>query len=623
MPSLSPVDDSYEDLYRQAPVGYVSTSPDGLLLKVNDTFLAWSGYDEDDLIGKLRLQDLLSVAGKVFYETHYGPLLTMQGFVNGVAFDLVAKNRKRLSCFCNSRLRLDAKRQPDLIRTIVFDAGDRRLYEKELLIARRVAQKGKARLEYLAGHDYLTNLPNRHSFAIRLDEALAHARQRRSQLAVLFVDLDRFKDVNDSWGHDVGDRVLVGLAERFLADSDPLHTVARLGGEEFVFLLEGADEVQALQYTNALLPDLSRPFEISDAVISVGASIGIAVYPEGGSSSQELMRNADRAMYTAKMAGGYRSVVHTPEAAARHAAESLLRQALPMAVRQQRFVLHYQPKLDLRTDSIVGAEALIRWDHPDHTDLLYPAAFLHLIEASPVRQQVFAWTVDEACRQIAAWSRQSGLDLPVSVNLSAWQLGDTSLPRVLTGAVERHGIGVDRIELEITEGAIIADQVRATDILNQLAALGFRISLDDFGTGYSGLAYLKRFPIGGIKLDMAFIQGLSDDVGARDLVRAIVAFGKSVNMEVLAEGVETTAQRDFLAEIGCDAIQGYLIARPLPGDQFETLALAYETTVPGKGQNAGREMGHETGQETAQTTGQDSGQVSTTGRVKRPRARRG
>ncbi|WP_420225037.1 diguanylate cyclase domain-containing protein [Pigmentiphaga litoralis] len=304
-PPLSslPADETYEALYRQAPCGYVSTAPDGTLLKVNDTFLHWSGYSEDELIGKLRLQDLLTVAGKVFYETHYGPLLTMQGFINGVAFDLVAKNRKRLSFFCNSRLQTGADGRAVGIRTIVFDAGDRRLYEKELLIARRVAQKGKARLEYLAGHDYLTNLPNRHSFAIRLDEALSRARQRRATLAVLFVDLDRFKDVNDSWGHDVGDRVLVGLAERFLSDSDPQHTVARMGGEEFVFLLEGADEAEARHYASRLLPDLSRPFEISDAVISVGASIGIATYPEGGATGQELMRNADRAMYTAKMAG--------------------------------------------------------------------------------------------------------------------------------------------------------------------------------------------------------------------------------------------------------------------------------------------------------------------------------
>ena len=573
--STLPADETYEALYRQAPCGYVSTAPDGTLLKVNDTFVHWSGYSEDELIGKLRLQDLLTVAGKVFYETHYGPLLTMQGFVNGVAFDLVAKNRKRLSFFCNSRLQTGTDGQAVGIRTIVFDAGDRRLYEKELLIARRVAQKGKARLEYLAGHDYLTNLPNRHSFAIRLDEALSRARQRRATLAVLFVDLDRFKDVNDSWGHDVGDRVLVGLAERFLADSDPQHTVARMGGEEFVFLLEGADEAEARHYASRLLPDLSRPFEISDAVISVGASIGIAMYPEGGASGQELMRNADRAMYTAKMAGGYRTVVHTPEAAARHAAESLLRQALPMAVRQQRFVLHYHPKLDLRTNTIVGAEALIRWDHPDHADLLYPASFLHLVEASPVRQQVFAWTIDEVCRQIAAWATASGLHLPVSVNLSAWQLSDATLPQVLTEAIERHGIKSDKIQVEITEGALIADEARATDILHQLASLGFAISLDDFGTGHSGLAHLKRYPIRGIKLDMAFIQGLAEDAGARDLVRAIVAFGKSVGMEVLAEGVETSEQRAFLADIGCDAIQGYLIARPLPGDQFETLALGW------------------------------------------------
>jgi EAL domain-containing protein (putative c-di-GMP-specific phosphodiesterase class I) len=188
---------------------------------------------------------------------------------------------------------------------------------------------------------------------------------------------------------------------------------------------------------------------------------------------------------------------------------------------------------------------------------------------------VFAWTIDEVCRQIAAWASESGLQLPVSVNLSAWQLSDPTLPQVLTDAIERHGISIDRIQVEITEGALIADETRAAEILNQLAASGFAISLDDFGTGYSGLAHLKRYPIRGIKLDMAFIQGLADDAGARNLVRAIVAFGKSVGMEVLAEGVETSEQRDFLSDIGCDAIQGYLIARPLPGDQFETLALGW------------------------------------------------
>lgn len=571
IPLSTPPTETLEDLYEHAPCGYVSTLPDGTLVKVNQTFLTWSGYDAKDIVGVKRLQQLLSVAGQVFHETHYAPLLAMQGYINGVAFDLIGKQGKRLSFFCNSVVKRNEDGSLASIRTILFDAGDRRLYEKELLTARRLAQKGKARLEYLAEHDYLTNLPNRHSFAIKLEEALGRVRARAGSLAILFVDLDRFKDVNDSWGHEIGDLVLVGLAQRFLADNIATHSVARMGGEEFVFLLENEALEQAQTYANALLADLSRPFEFSGAVISVGASIGIAVFPEAGATGQELMRNADRAMYSAKMSGGFRVLNYTAEAASRHAQESLLRQDLPKAVQQRGFVLHYHAKIDLRHDGIVGAEALLRWKHPDREQLLYPAEFLQLVEASPVRYQVFAWTIDEVCRQMAAWERDDGITLPVSINLSAWQLADTNLCTLLEDAVVRHGIPVSRIELEITEGALIADKHRASEILGRLAERGFTISLDDFGTGYSGLAYIKQFPIRGIKIDKTFVQGLGEDQASRVLAEAIVVFGKSIGMEVLAEGVETVEQRDFLKRIGCDAIQGFLIAKPLPADEFRDL----------------------------------------------------
>lgn len=568
--------ETLEELYEQAPCGYVSTLPDGTIIRANQTFLAWSGYQAADLVDKIRLQDLLTVAGRVFHATHFSPLLAMKGFVNGVAFDLVAHDGKRLSFFCNAVVRQDEHGNPVSVRVILFDAGDRRLYEKELLAARRVAQKGRARLEYLAEHDYLTNLPNRHSFAIKLEEALGRAISQSRSLAVLFVDLDRFKDVNDSWGHEIGDLLLVGLAQRFQADTTPDTMVARLGGEEFVFLLENVDGARAQAYANRLLSDISRPFEFSGAVISVGASIGVAMHPESGSTGQELMRNADRAMYAAKMSGGFRIVTYTAEAAARHAQESLLRQDLPRAVQERAFVLHYHAKVDLRTGELIGAEALLRWQHPDRQALMYPAEFIHLIEASPVRLEVFAWTIDEVCRQVAAWEEDYGFVLPVSVNLAAWQLNDARLANLLVETVERHGIAVSRIELEITEGALIADEARAIRLLRQLTAHGFKISLDDFGTGYSGLAYLRKFPINEIKIDKSFVRGIETDRQALSLTCAIVAFGKSIGMRVLAEGVETDAQRALLRDAGCDAMQGYLVALPLPPHGFADLVLAHD-----------------------------------------------
>jgi diguanylate cyclase (GGDEF)-like protein len=500
----------------------------------------------------------------------------MQGQVDGIAFDMIAKTGQRLSFFCNASIKKDKQGLPQTLRTIIFDAGDRRLYEKELLAARRSAQQGKARLEYLAEHDSLTNLPNRHSFAIRLEEALVRARASNDTLAVMFVDLDRFKEVSDTWGHETGDTLLVEVARRFITHRRPNRTVARLGGEEFVFLLEGENAEQAYQAAEGILADLSQPFELPDAMISVGASIGIAVYPEAGASGQELMRNADRAMYTGKMSGGFRILVYTAETAAKHARENRLRQDLPISVKDHAFVLHYHAKISLKTGKVIGAEALLRWKHPDHEHLLYPGEFLHLIEASPVRSQVFEWTVEEVCRQLAQWEREDGLALPISINLSAWQLVDTKLPSMLAAVASKYGISVDRIELEITEGALISDQQHASEILQELARLGFVISLDDFGTGYSGLAYLKKFPISGIKIDKSFVQGLGEDAASRILAQAIVVFGKSVGLDVLAEGVETLDQCNFLASIGCDAIQGFLIARPLAGQAFKDFVLHYQ-----------------------------------------------
>jgi cyclic di-GMP phosphodiesterase Gmr len=422
----------------------------------------------------------------------------------------------------------------------------------------------------LANRDALTGLPNRFKMMNLGTNAVSAAQRHGRPLGLLFIDLDHFKDVNDTYGHFAGDAFLRAVTQRLkgaLRDSD---TIARLGGDEFIVLLEAcASRAGAEEVANRLLQELRQPFMVEDSPVYAGASIGIALYPEAGTSFDELLKAADTAMYSAKSSG--RMTYRFFEEQMREAAAKRLWMDNNMreALHEGQFVLHYQPKARIDTGEITGVEALIRWLHPAR-GLIPPGEFIVFAEESGFIVPLGTWVLQEACRQIRAWL-DTGLRMPVAVNLSARQLKTDGVVAVIRDAIERAGIDPDLLEVELTETALIEDEDKALRVLQSIRALGLRVHLDDFGTGHSSLSKLMRFPIDVLKVDRSFVSRLDSDVKSLALTKSIVLIGKTLGMKLMAEGVETPAQLAHLSAIGCDFIQGYLLSKPLPAIELVEL----------------------------------------------------
>ncbi|MHB8574324.1 MAG: putative bifunctional diguanylate cyclase/phosphodiesterase [Dehalococcoidia bacterium] len=422
-----------------------------------------------------------------------------------------------------------------------------------------------AALARAATHDALTGLPNRVLFLDRLDQALGRAQRTGDPVAVLFVDLDDFKVVNDSLGHEVGDRLLQIVAERLQRNLRMGDTAARLGGDEFTVVLSMvAHEVEAAEVAERLRSAMQQPVEVAGHLLVPNASIGVACARAGNISSESLLRQADLAMYQAKSRGKARSACYregmNTAAVERHTLETELRQAL--AAGQLR--LHYQPILCLASGRMVEVEALVRWQHPER-GLLPPAVFIPLAEETGLIVPLGHWVLREACRQASRWrAEQPETPLVMSVNLSARQFQHLTLVEDVAAVLAETGLPPCRLKLEITESAVMVDAGHAVETLLQLKQMGVLLAIDDFGTGYSSLSYLKRFPVDTLKVDRSFVDGLASDPNDAAIVRSIVALAKSLNLAVTAEGIETREQLALLSELGCDQGQGYLFARPLP-----------------------------------------------------------
>ena len=433
----------------------------------------------------------------------------------------------------------------------------------------------EARLEHQATHDPLTGLPNRVLLLDRLEVALGRAERTGSALAVLFVDLDRFKVVNDSLGHALGDRVLVSLADRIRQCVTTSQTVARFGGDEFVVLVEDlADVSDAVRLADDVAAVIARPVEVDPARLVVSASIGIALSAPGD-TPEAMLRNADAAMYRAKAAGRSRAVVFEPSMHADAVDRFDVEAGLRRAVDADELVLHYQPKVDLATGRIVGLEALVRWQHPTR-GLMLPDEFLPVAAETGLIVDVGAWVVEEALGSLAGFdAAHAGGDgdggLYLCVNISAAELLDPGLPSVFESAIARHGVDASRVDVELTEHTLMGEVDLVNERLRALKAMGLQIAIDDFGTGYSSLAYLRRFPVDLLKIDRTFVEGLGERPEDAAIVRAIVTLADSLALKVVAEGVETAAQLAELRSIGCSMGQGYHFARPLP--EAEVLAL--------------------------------------------------
>jgi diguanylate cyclase (GGDEF)-like protein len=456
-----------------------------------------------------------------------------------------------------------------ILKAIMLAASPGLLLLGTVLSLRILQQRKRAddRVRHIAFHDDLTSLPNRLMLTQYLDQALSRHRRAATQLAILFMDLDRFKVINDSLGREVGDGLLRQVAERLRAQAREGDTVARMGGDEFVVLIENqANLLDTSACARRLIQELSAPYLLGKNDCHVTLSIGISIFPSDGSDSQQLLKAADVAMYRAKATGRNNYQYYLPSMNV-HTLERLeLESDLSHALERGEFVLHYQPKVEIATSLITGVEALLRWQHP-RRGLVPPSQFIALAEETGLIVAIGEWVLATACARNKAWQLQGMTHLSVAVNLSARQFADPMfLPR-LTQIVHASGLNPSSLELEITESVVMSQGEGAVAVLEKLKSLGVQIAIDDFGTGYSSLAYLKRFPIDTLKVDRSFIRDIPADSGDMKITRAIIAMAHSLRLRVVAEGVETAEQLEFLRSQHCDAGQGYFLYRPLPDDE--------------------------------------------------------
>lgn len=531
--------------------GILITDHTQCIVAVNPAFTTITGYVLEDVIG--RKPNVLSSGwqDEAFYRTLW-ETLNREGQWRGELWNRRQNGEPYPEWLSISIVRNDKGEITNFIG-IFSDISERKSAE--------------ARIHHLAHHDALTNLPNRILLQDRLNQTILYARRKNRQAAVLFIDLDRFKPINDSLGQDTGDELLVQVANRLSHTVRDTDTVSRYGGDEFVVLLQDIEQSQgAAMLARKLLSALNEPYCLGQHEITVTASIGIALYPDDGETSAVLLRNADAAMYGAKTERSglqfYSSAMNTDSIG-----ELLLQNQLRGAVDRHELLLYYQPKVDALTGRLEGAEALLRWMHPE-LGLLGPNRFVPAAEESGLIVPIGEWVLRTACKQIREWM-ESGLEpVPVAVNLSAQQLALQDLVELIAEVLQENSLPPCLLQLEITETMLMRDVEHAVRVLASLRQMGVSVSIDDFGSGYSSLTYLKVFAVDVLKIDRSFVKDIDGTEEEGKIATAIIALAHNLGQKVVAEGVETPAQRDFLAEHGCDQFQGYLFGRPEPTDVF-------------------------------------------------------
>src|SRR6202521_65845 len=467
---------------------------------------------------------------------------------------IVLRDGSERIVFQQAEVQRDPQGRAILMRGTMQDMTERRAYE--------------ARSEYLANHDALTDLPNRNLLSDRIAQAVAQTHRTGQRVAVLFLDLDRFKLINDSFGHPAGDDLLKIVAARILATVRETDTVARLGGDEFVVVVSNLTHAEdAGVMAKKILGTLSLPLVVAGRELHVTSSIGVSLYPEDGDTADALLRSADAAMYRAKEKGRDNFQFYTQEMSIHARQRVELESALRLAVERQEFELHYQPQVNLSTGQITGLEALIRWRHPT-LGMLPPARFIGLAEETGLISLIGEWVLRTACAQAVAWHAAGYPNLSMAVNLSARQFRQRDMPELVRRILIETGLAAEHLELELTESLLMKDSETIVQALRELKMIGVLLSLDDFGTGYSSLSNLKRFPIDIVKIDRAFVKDVTSNADGATLTKTIIAMAQSLKLKTVAEGVETKAQLNFMRRNGCDAIQGYYFSHPLPRDDI-------------------------------------------------------
>ena len=425
-------------------------------------------------------------------------------------------------------------------------------------------------LQELANFDNLTHLPNRALFCDRLRQAILQTGRTQEQIATIFIDLDHFKDVNDTLGHRLGDLLLKAAAERLSAAVRTSDTVARLGGDEFTVMLPNVKNSHGpVVVSSKILKNLSEPFQIEDHEIHISGSIGIALYPTNGMTVEELLKNADTAMYEAKKNGKNTFQFYAEEMSSKTQSRIAMLGDLHHVLDRGELVLYYQPKIAIPNYRLIGMEALLRWQHP-HLGMVPPDGFIPLAEETGLIVPIGEWVLREACRQIKDWQAKGHPPLPIAINVSPVQFRRLQFAETMREILQETGVPPSLIEIELTESAIMQDVETTVTILSDIKAMGIKVSVDDFGTGYSSLSQLKRFPIDTLKIDKSFVLNISRNKEDEAIVTAIVSMARSLGMNIVAEGVETTDQMQILAVKGCRQMQGYLFSKPLPANLLET-----------------------------------------------------
>ncbi len=477
---------------------------------------------------------------------------------SGIETQRFARDGHRVDVSISGAVFFDSQGNPEGYVNTLQDITERRKKDEEL--------------RFVAYHDTLTGLPNRKSFYMCLDDLLQHATRRSSDQtwALMFLDLDKFKQINDTLGHDTGDQLLKGVADRLkgcLRETDHLF---RLGGDEFtVILTHLGRDIDVARVARKIIQSISRVFRLNDHEIFTSTSIGISVFPNDGWDVEGLVKNADMAMYVAKEGGGSAYRFFTEEMNRKALHRMRMESSLRKALANGELMLYYQPLVD-RTGRIVGMEALLRWNHPE-LGLILPAEFIRITEETGAIVAIGRWVLSTACNQVKRWHEMGFAHLFVSVNISARQIQEADFEHMVIGIIGESGLPAAALKLEVTEGSVIQNPDVCIAKMIALREKGIRFSIDDFGTGYSSLSYLKRFPIDALKIDRSFVSDALKSRGDREIVKTIIAMARNLNIDTVAEGVETPAQKDFLNASGCDSMQGYFFAHPVPADQFKDL----------------------------------------------------
>ncbi|MDE2220358.1 MAG: EAL domain-containing protein [Gammaproteobacteria bacterium] len=554
--ALNEANERYQSIFENALEGIFQVTPEGRLLVVNPAMARMFGYDSPAEL----LADMNDLQHQLYVEperrAEYRRQIEAHGSVSNFEFQAFRKNGEVIWVSENAHLRRNVADGSIYYQGTLEDITDRRVYQ--------------AQIERQANYDALTGLANRTLLNGRLHQAISRAAGSASEIAVVFIDLDQFKFINDTYGHALGDGLLQSMADRLrscVRDSD---TVARQGGDEFVLLLQGYRPDDLAGVVQRLHASIALPWRSGRREFHVTSSIGVAVYPTDGDRADVLLRNADAAMYKAKENG--RNAVQFFTAELNHALVERLdvEHRLRGALARNQFLLHYQPRINMATGRIAGAEALLRWRVPQR-GLVSPARFISVAEDTGLIVPIGRWVLHSACMQACDWQAAGLPPIVVSVNVSPRQFREGNIVATIAEALRISGLDARYLQIELTEGLAMHGAEKYVEMLGQIKALGVQIAVDDFGTGYSSLSYLKRFPVDQLKVDRSFVVDLATDPDDAVIVQAIIALGHKLNLQVVAEGVETAEQLEFLRQAGCDEMQGYLFGMPMIASDFAAL----------------------------------------------------